>query len=187
MREIFKHVRIFSQDISKGGLDAKKEDSILSLMSQHNIYAYNIQGTRRRGDEIYQRNGYLVINHGKMADPTAPDGDPKGRCGNGVAIILSSEAMQAWIAAGCCILRFCGYILAVKLVVEDIFGQPVTVMLATACAPIGVAKEDVRQAFARHLDRCMESRKLHEVLQSAQTLQWAHAAMRTIKFWAHSV
>ena len=47
---------------------------------------------------------------------------------------------------------------------EDTTGKSVTVMLASAYAPIGVAKENVRQAFAVGMEHLMEAPSSNEVL-----------------------
>ena len=61
-------------------------------------------------------------------------------------------------------MHFGNRILAVKLEMEDLKGKPVTVVLSTAYAPIGVAKENVRTAFATDMDHLMEAPKSNEVL-----------------------
>ena len=61
-------------------------------------------------------------------------------------------------------MHFGNRILAVKLEMEDLKGKPVTVVLSTAYAPIGVAKENVRNAFATDMDHLMEAPKSNEVL-----------------------
>ncbi len=47
---------------------------------------------------------------------------------------------------------------------EDIYGELVTVMLATSYAPVGNAKEHIRHAFTEDMEYLMEAQKYNEVL-----------------------
>ena len=47
---------------------------------------------------------------------------------------------------------------------EDFKGKPVTVVLSTAFAPMAVAKENARNAFATDLDHLMKALKSNENL-----------------------
>ncbi len=78
----------------------------------------------------------------------------------GVAIILSPDAVRAWIKAGSCVLHFGNRILAIKLEMEDIKGELVTVMLATSYPPVGNAKEHIRHAFTEDMEHIMEAPKI---------------------------
>ncbi len=116
-------------------------------MQQKNIFAYAIQESWRLGNEISGKYGSYIIQHGSDSNP------PKGHSSGGVAIILSPDAVRAWIKAGSCVLHFGNRILAVKLEMEDTTGKSVTVMFATAYSPIGAAQENVRQAFAADMKK----------------------------------
>jgi hypothetical protein len=156
-RRELKYVQILSQNTQ--GLSSDKEEMILDVMRQHNIFAYSIQETWRIGNEISEKYGYYIIQHGSDVKSNA-----KGRASGSVAIILSPADVRSWIAAGLCVMHFGNRILAVKLEMEDLKGKPVTVVLSTAYAPIGVAKENVRNAFATDMDHLMEAPKSSEVL-----------------------
>ncbi len=132
---------------------------ILELMQQQHIFAYSIQETWRIGSEISEKYGYYIIQHGSESKSNV-----KGRTSGGVAIIVSLDAVRSWIAAGSCVMHFGNRILAIKLKMEDIKAKPVTVVLATAYAPIGVAKESVRNTFSTDMDHLMEASKSNEVL-----------------------
>ncbi len=51
-----KYVQILSQNTQ--GLSSDKEEMILDIMRQHNIFAYSIQETWRIGNEISEKYGY---------------------------------------------------------------------------------------------------------------------------------
>jgi len=156
-RRELKYVQILSQNTQ--GLNSDKEEMILDVMQQQNIFAYSIQETWRIGNEISEKYGYYIIQHGSDSKSNG-----KGRASGGVAIILSPAAVRSWIAAGSCVMHFGNRILAVKLEMEDLKGKPITVVLSTAYAPIGAAKENVRNAFATDMDHLMEAPKSNEVL-----------------------
>ena len=103
--------------------------------------------------------GYHIIQHGSDSKPSR--GHPSG----GVAIILSPDAVRAWIKAGSCVLHFgTNRILAIKLEMEDITCKPVTVMLASSYAPVSAAKENDRLAFAVDMEHLMQAPNSNEVL-----------------------
>ena len=155
-RRELKYVQILSQNTQ--GFNEDKEEIILALMQQKNIFAYAIQETWRLGNGISEKYGYYIIQHGSDSKP------PKGHPSGGVAIILSPDAVRAWIKAGSCVLHFGNRILAIKLEMEDTTGKSVTVMFATAYSPIGAAQENVRQVFAADMEKLMEAPKSNEVL-----------------------
>jgi len=86
--------------------------------------------------------GFLVIQHGSDVQPS------KGHPSGGVAIILSPDARKAWIAAGSSVSHFGNRILAIKLELLDANQKPITVVLVSAYALIGAAKENISQEFA---------------------------------------
>ena len=61
-RRELKYVQILSQ--STQGFNEDKEEIILALMQQKNIFAYAIQETWRLGNEISEKYGYYIIQHG---------------------------------------------------------------------------------------------------------------------------
>ena len=61
-RRELKSVQILSQNTQ--GFNGDKEEIILALMQQKNIFAYAIQETWRLGNEIFEKYGYYMIQHG---------------------------------------------------------------------------------------------------------------------------
>ena len=43
---------------------------VLALMQQKNIFAYAVQETWKRGDALYEKYGFLVIQHGPDVQPS---------------------------------------------------------------------------------------------------------------------
>ena len=69
-RRELKYVQILSQNTQ--GFNEDKEEIILALMQQKNIFAYAIQETWRLGNEISEKYGYYIVQHGSDSMP------PKG-------------------------------------------------------------------------------------------------------------
>ncbi|MDE0908580.1 MAG: hypothetical protein OSB18_14545, partial [SAR324 cluster bacterium] len=90
--------------------------------------------------------GYLFINHG-FAERRCNRGS------GGVGFVLSPLARKAWEAAGCKVLHFGERIAAVKLLLKDGKGRPLTIMLASAYAPhgSGPVKRKDRAVFLEQL------------------------------------
>jgi hypothetical protein len=84
-RSELKYVQILSQNTQ--GFNADKEEIILALMQQKNIFAFAIQETWRLGNDISEKYCYYIIQHGLDSKPKR--GHPPG----GVAIILSPDAV----------------------------------------------------------------------------------------------
>jgi hypothetical protein len=62
-RRVLKHVQILSQNTQ--GLNIDKEEMILDIMQQQDIFAYYaIQKTWRLGNEISEKYGYYIIHDG---------------------------------------------------------------------------------------------------------------------------
>jgi hypothetical protein len=86
-------------------------------MQQKNIFACAIQETWSLGNEISEIYGCYIIEHGSKSKPKRDH--PPG----GVAIILSPDAVRAWIKAGSCVLQIGNRTFAIKLEMEDIKGN----------------------------------------------------------------
>ena len=150
------YVQILSQNTR--GFNDEKDKMVLAVMKQTNVFAYAIQETWKLGDGLYEKYGFLVMQHGSDIKPS------RGHISGGVAIILSPDAGKAWVAAGSCVRYFGDRILAVNLLLMDANEKPVPVVLVSAYAPIGAAKEAIRHDFAAELEQFMEAPKSNEVL-----------------------
>jgi hypothetical protein len=88
-RSELRYVQILSQNTQ--GLNEDKEEITLAIMQQKDIFAYAIQAAWRCGNEISDIYGYYIIQHGSDSKPS------KGSLSGGVAIILSPDAVRAWL------------------------------------------------------------------------------------------
>ncbi len=93
-RSELKYVQILSQNTQE--LNSDKEEMILDVMKH---FAYSIQETWLFENEISEKYGYYIIQHGLESKSNG-----EGRASGGVAIILSPAAVRSWIAAGSCVL-----------------------------------------------------------------------------------
>jgi hypothetical protein len=92
------YLHILSQNTK--GFDNDKEEMVLAIMQQKNILAYAIQEIWKLGDGLYEKYGFLVIQHGSDIK------NSRGHNSGVVAIILSPEARNAWVAAGSCVKQY---------------------------------------------------------------------------------
>ena len=74
------------------GLTDDKLEVLISVMKDRGIFAMALQETWRRGDFQDENQGFLFLNHGH-----AGNGSQKGQ---GVGILLSPAAREAWKEAG---------------------------------------------------------------------------------------
>jgi hypothetical protein len=88
-------IDIMSQNLR--GLSEDKEEEIILLMVQRNLWAASLQETWRIGDNTWENGGLTFIYHGLSEKPCK-------RGALGVAIVLSSEARKAWVR-GCALAR----------------------------------------------------------------------------------
>ena len=104
MRREPNYVQILS--LNTRGFNDEKEEMVLAMMQQKNVFAYTFQETWKLGDGLYEKN-LLLMNANE---------------------------------------------------------KPVSVVLVSAYAPIGAAKEAIRHDFATALELCMEAPKSNKVL-----------------------
>jgi hypothetical protein len=149
------YAQVLSQNTR--GFDNDKEEMVLAIMQLHcsrkMYYPNAIQETWKLGDGLFEKYGFLVIQHGSDIK------DSRGHNSGCVAIIPSPEARKAWVAAGSCVKHYVNRIFAIKILFMDANRKPVIVVLASAYAPIGAAKESIRQDFATQLERCFDAPK----------------------------
>jgi hypothetical protein len=113
----------------------------------------------------YEKFFFLVIQHGSDIKHS------RSHNSGSVATILSPEARKAWVAAGSCIKHYGNQILAIEPLLMDANWKPVSVVLTSAYAPIGAAKESIRQDFATQLERCFDAPKSY-LWASMPMCQW---------------
>ena len=82
----------------------------------------------------------------------------------GVAIALSTNAIDCWNAAGCEVHRISFIIIAVRLLLTDRNPNDVGVFIILSYAPIGVASDIEWENFFDGLDECISKKKPKDIL-----------------------
>jgi exonuclease III len=150
---------IISQNVR--GLKTNDKIHELSTIIKHRGYfAACIQETWRNGVEDIESDGNRVILNGLDKNLT------KSRRGEqGVAIVLSPEAVKAWKTAGSTVHNeFGARIIAVRLQSNDCNDNAVGLFLISAYAPVGVADAIVWEDFMGKLDCCISKKLPGDIL-----------------------
>ena len=78
-------------------LDERKIDQVVSELDRYCVVVGSLQKTRWFGSEVYCVGESVVLTTGR---DVVPGGDEVRRRGEGVAIVLSGEAVRAWKEGG---------------------------------------------------------------------------------------
>ena len=128
-------------------------------MNRRGIFAACVQETWRSGNDIIDINQCKLILAGLKKE------EQSNRGSQGVGIALSSQAVNAWRAAGCEVHDDLGApVIAVWLLLRDSEGNDIGDFLVSAYAPIGVADEHLWDNFFNILCTCIARRKRGDVL-----------------------
>ena len=138
--------------------NVKIKELCIQIKSQ-NILAACIQETWLNGQFIVEHDGYTFIHHG-----IEPNADQSKRGKEGVAIVLSRDALNAWNATGRAVLsEFGSRILAVRLICKDLRGKDVGMFLISTYAPVGTAKDSLWKSFLTNLQNCIRSKPKDDI------------------------
>jgi len=74
----------------------RKIDSVVNELQEYKIYVAGLQETKWFGDNVYKVADSVVLTTGKKV----PIAGRSGQQGEGVAIVLSGQAIQAWMNSG---------------------------------------------------------------------------------------
>ena len=85
-------------------------------MNDRDIFATCVQETWRTGIEVLDINSHKLILSGLPRQTSA-------RGSEGVGIILSRRAIDAWKAAGCEVFNHNARVIAIRLLLHDIRGK----------------------------------------------------------------
>jgi len=147
-------IRIASQN-ARGLKTDDKIHELSTSMTQRGFFAVCIQETWRNGVESIDHEGNRFIFNGleKHLHRSC-------RGEQGVAIVLNSDAMAAWKAAGSVVYNeFGARIIDIRLktTTNGIF-------LISAYAPVGVADENIWEDFLTKLDTCISKKQPDDIL-----------------------
>ena len=88
MRRELRNLEFFSQNAQ--GLNDDKFEELLAFMRKSSCFAFAIQETWRKVQSSVENHGFIMQCNGNLSGPSR----------GGVSIVMSPEAVNAWIAAG---------------------------------------------------------------------------------------
>lgn len=164
MRRELRNLQLFSQNAQ--GLNDDKFEELLAFMRKSSCFAFAVQETWRKGQSSVENQGFVMQCNGVSS----------GASRGGVAIVLSPQAVEAWIAAGSSVMYFGPRIIAVKFKLFDSKKREMVVRFVSAYAPVSSTSQKVRDEYLDDLQRCIMSCNDDEVLIVATD---ANASMGT--------
>ena len=112
------------------------------------------------GQSILEQDDYTFIHQGLK-----PETNRSKRGKEGVAIVLSKEALKAWNATGKTLLNeFGSRILAIRLACKDLRDNDICIFLISAYAPVSAAKDTVWKNFLSNLENCIRRKPKDDIL-----------------------
>ena len=153
-----KTLTIVSQNV-RGLKSDERMEEICSSMNRRKIFATCMQETWRSGNEALQHGNCCILATGLKAENNSRRGS------QGVGVILSPAATDAWKAAGSEIHNtFGGRVMAVRLLVRDSQGRDLYLFLVSAYAPVGAADNSIWEEYFENLDQCISCKKTDDIL-----------------------
>ena len=133
---------------------------LITSIKTRNVFAGCIQETWRTGKSTLELDGYQIITTG------LDKRDVKSRRGEqGVAIVLSPDAITAWKKGGCVIHNDLGArVMAVRLMMQNDRKDDIGVFLVAAYAPVGNAKQNSWDEFSETLEHCINRKNPKDIL-----------------------
>ena len=148
-------IRLVSQN-ARGLKSEEKMEELTLSMKARGIFASCIQETWRSGKDTVDINQCKLVFAGLDVKEQRSN-----RGSQGVGIVLSSQAVDAWRAAGCELHNDLGArIIAVRLLMRDKKGKDIGVFLISAYAPIGIADENLWRPSSILLIFVLQGRKV---------------------------
>ena len=153
-----KTLTIVSQNV-RGLKSDERVEEICSSMNQRRIFATCVQETWRSDKEALQHGNCCILATGLKRENNSRRGS------QGVGIILSAAATDAWKAAGSEIHNTYGArVMAVRLLVRDNQGRDVHLFLVSGYAPVGAADNSIWEEYFQNLDECISRKKSDDIL-----------------------
>ena len=125
-RAALKSLLIFDQNVRGLRRDEKKEELYVN-MRQRGAFAATLQETWLTGNETLEGGGFTTVCSSVDADQQCNRGE------QGVAIVLSAPAAQAWRESGGTVVRVSGRVIGLRLEARDTRNRIVGLALACPC------------------------------------------------------
>ena len=152
-------VTIVSQNL-RGLKSDVRLDELFAYIVQFGILAACVQETWRSDNKSLQNGQCLLLAAGLDANAQA------GKRGSqGVGIVLNASGVDAWRAGGYELHNdFGARIIAVRLLLRDIYKRDVAVFLVSAYAPVSSEPDSVWNEYYDQLDTCIQRRRQGDIL-----------------------
>ena len=143
-------------ETARGGLgdvsvpDERKVDQVLSELDRYHVVVAALQETKWFGCEVYRVGESVVLSAGREV----PETGTRQR-GEGVAIVLSGEAVSAWRARGSQWKAWSSRLITSKLVTES--GSGGILHMLSCYAPTFVASREEKNKFFNNLQDALSS------------------------------
>ena len=139
--------------------DSRLEELFYAFSSK-NVLAYCLQETWRFDNEFLENGQYRLVTSGLAKNEVTGN-----RGSQGVAIGLSQDGLTAWKTAGYELHNdFGARIIAIRLILKDIYKKNVSVFLVSAYASVGNAPDDIWTQYLDNLTTCIERRQKSDIL-----------------------
>ena len=149
---------IVSQNI-RGIKSCERIEELCASFNQQRLFAACVQETWRSGIEFLQHENICIIGAGLKQEENCKRGS------QGVGIVLSMAANDAWRAAGSEIHNTYGArIIAIKLLVRDTQGRDLYLFLLSAYAPVGNADQSIWDEYLTNLSHCISRKQAGDLL-----------------------
>ena len=124
------------------------------------IIATCLQETWRTGTEVLENSGSVLLLAGQDAALQTVK-----RGSQGVVIALNTAGVVAWRAGGCVLHNdFGGRLIAIRLLVRDLFNNDVGVFLVSAYAPVSSESDQVWELYYDQMDACIARKQPDDIL-----------------------
>jgi exonuclease III len=143
------YIDILSQNLR--GFSYEKEEEFIQRIKAERVWAACVQETWRVGSERWQNQGITFLHRGLATRR------PGRRAVQGVAIVLSAAARDAWISAGSKVCFFGKRIIATSLQIVDPAGRPFLIYLVSAYAPDSSKPQRDHDEYEENLECCVAS------------------------------
>ena len=152
-------VKLVSQNVRGLKSDMRLEE-LFAYIIRMGIIATCIQETWRSGTEVLENGDSVLLLAGQ--DAALQTGK---RGSQGVGIALNSVGVVAWRAGGCVLHNDLGArVIAIRLLVRDLFNNDVGVFLVSAYAPVSSETDQVWEQYYDQLDACIARKHPDDIL-----------------------
>ena len=121
----------------------EKKDEFFHHLQRRRPFASLLQETWLTGDETLESEGYTLICSGLPSEKQSRRGS------HGIAIALSSQAMNIWGQSGTETARVSSGVIAIRMMITNHQKRENGLILISAYAPIGVDSDEAFTSFLR--------------------------------------